>query len=557
MQKKCIFLAVVVLSTVYGRAAGQRPLDRAEILDLLKVLTDEPRDTWISSGVVHATRLEYRAATDQITESTVQIRYDGHKFYWEIDTDSASLPPDAQQGNPREVADMKLNARRVFAWDGQRYTVYSKQGNNAIVFEDTSTIPVVVNGPLTAGVIPWGYGKFTYDVLSGAEVSGIETQREGLTIIELTVRMTETLQMTCVLDRDKDYAVLSNTVRNEGRSLTVRTYDGYRRVGGRWVPQVVQIETFDDSGKPARLTSYDHWNLTRVSTQIPTSNPFVVDMEPEAFIEEYTKLSKKPLTYYQREHADTESLRRMRLEIIAAGKGRNANCGTITTQYVMSRWKKNITQQQRTLLGESDDASTSLYTIKQVLAGAGLNCRAVKTDIDTLRTLRNCSVILHLPGRNHFVVLDHIDDQRVWLVDLDHDRFYFPVGIDLFTLDWPSGTALLVSAEPLPLSAESVEIPDARLRKLVGADSLGTYSCTQRIQEYRIVYCSPAIGMVCAGRYRVYPELFGCELSEGGGGCAGGPVAGSWYLDCIEKPSDPGECGVTGEWIVLYIHACK
>lgn len=560
MQRKQLLSAVIVALALCGRSAGQRTLDRAEVLDLFRVLTDEPRDTWIASGVIHARHLEYRAAADQILESDVTIRYDGDRFYWEVNIDSDNGGPASGRGPSRGGVDVSWNRNRLFVWDGQKYTLYFKPGNQAIVYEDTSRVPIVVNGPLTAGLIPWGYGTFTYEALSGAQVSAIETQRDGRTVTELTVSGlagTAVLQMTFLLDREKDYAVLASTVRNEGRSIVVGTCDGYRLVGGRWVPATVEVERYDDGRTPAQRLSFDRWDLTSVSTQITEAAPFEAGLAPDARVEEYTKLSEKPLAYYRRPQADTEALRRMRLEIIAAGKTSSVNCAAVTTRYVLSRAGKEMTQQEAASLAPKDGTGASLHAIKAVLAGAGLNCRAVRTNIDALRKVKDCLVILHLPARKHFIVLDHIDDRRVWLIDLDHNRFYYPRDIDSFSLDWPDGTALLVSQQS-PGAAEGLDvIPETELKQMVGADSFGTYSCSQLIQDYHVVYCSPGIGVPCEGRYQVYEPRYACELDAAGGSCDGQALIGSMYMDCIENPFSPGDCTTTGDWIVRYMHACR
>ena len=46
---------------------------------------------------------------------------------------------------------MQQNRDRIYVWDGSKYTIYFKSGNQVIVYEDASRLPVTVNGPLTAG----------------------------------------------------------------------------------------------------------------------------------------------------------------------------------------------------------------------------------------------------------------------------------------------------------------------------------------------------------------------------------------------------------------------
>ena len=61
---------------------------------------------------------------------------------------------------------MSWNQRRIFAWDGQEYTTYSVSGGHADV-DAAGKLQRAVTGPLTAGLIPWGYGRFSIANLNG------------------------------------------------------------------------------------------------------------------------------------------------------------------------------------------------------------------------------------------------------------------------------------------------------------------------------------------------------------------------------------------------------
>ncbi len=62
MRKKCFVFAGLVLSCLCGFASGQRQLDNDEVLQIFRVLTDQPRDTWIPNGVICADHIEYRVS---------------------------------------------------------------------------------------------------------------------------------------------------------------------------------------------------------------------------------------------------------------------------------------------------------------------------------------------------------------------------------------------------------------------------------------------------------------------------------------------------------------
>ncbi len=558
MRKKCLVFAGLALFCLCGFASGQRQLDSDEVLHILKVLTDQPRDTWIPNGVIRADHIEYRASNGIIIESTVTVKYDGNRFYWKINRDSYSTEEEQRKGKVlHDDIDMNWNARRVFVWDGQKYTMYFRPGNHAIVFEDTSNMPVSVNGPLTAGLVPWGYGVYTYEKLSAAQSSAVELEEDSKKEVHLTISMAGKPEMVFVLDPAKAYAVLSTTARHAGHSATAKTYSNYKLISGRWVPDTIEIERHDDSKQAPELLSYDHWHITFISTSISDALPFSVDYESNALVEHYTAISKRPLSYYFSGEIDTESLRQERVRIAAAQDTQTQNCATVAMQYVMSKLGKKVTQQQLATLVNETDKTTSLDTMKQFVSGLDLHCLAAKTDLQMLKNLTNCYVILHLPGENHFVVLDHIDEQSVWLIDLDRDKFYFPIPTDMFELDWPDGTVLLVSKDPINPQGDITEISDNDLRKIVGADSFGTYSCSEVIQEYNIEFCSGVYMSFCSGQYRMYYKRYACELNEFGGSCGGTGIVGSVYAHCLEDMMYPGECTTDSEWYSQYIRACR
>ena len=74
--------------------------------------------------------------------------------------------------------------------------------------------------------------------------------------------------------------------------------------------------------------------------------------------------------------------------------------------------------------------------MKYFLQGFGFYCRAVKTNINTLKNLKGCKAILHFPGKKHFVVVDRIDDKYVWIIDFSSAKFYDRTDISFFDMDW-------------------------------------------------------------------------------------------------------------------------
>jgi hypothetical protein len=186
--------------------------------------------------------------------------------------------------------------------------------------------------------------------------------------------------------------------------------------------------------------------------------------------------------------------------------------------------------------------------MKQFAQGLGLYCRAVKTDIESLKKLNGCKAILHIPGKNHFVVLESIDDKYVWTIDLANNKFYYHTDIDFFGMDWTEGTALLVSNQPI--MDKFTEINDGELQTIIGSG----YSCTRLLQEYDVVFCT-YIGGICGCNYEEYYTRYGCE--SGTGSCSGSKMVRYAETPCILDPFYPIGCTVTGEWTCYYMRACS
>ncbi len=271
MKTKNILLTVLFLLSVSCAAFADRELDRTEILEIFQQLTSQPRKTWISAGTIEATREEYKApkTTDrneinnrigekiqayqsnpdkpELTEnhqkmkldaipfnvryrlsneytmnSTATVRFDGDRFHWEINvesrTDSVKPNKDLAGNFMTEQFNLNWNAKRIFAWDGEKYTTYFLPGNHAIV-DTTGSTPHVVNGPLTAGFIPWGYGFYAYENLSAIESSAVERNVDGQTQIHLTLNNSDGSEMVFVMDPEKDYAVISCSINGAGNSV--------------------------------------------------------------------------------------------------------------------------------------------------------------------------------------------------------------------------------------------------------------------------------------------------------------------------------------------------
>ena len=545
--------AVTFVLLAQNLSLADRQLDQSEILQIFETLTSQPRNTWIPAGTIKATHLAYETSTGYATSSAAIVRYDGGRFYWEINVDSHTKQAEPTARSWRDDFDLSWNAKRVFAWDGERYTMYFRSGNHAIVTENTADIPVAVNGPLTAGLIPWGYGVYTYASLSTAESSA---QVDGQGRLRLTMLVSNAglkLEMVFVLDPAKDYAVLSCLQNNGGMSSTVKTYGDYKLVSDRWVPSTVTIDRYDDSEQTPKLLSHDEWDLTSISLNLPPE-PFRVAYDTDALVEYYCPISDRPFRYRYCDEADTDRLLYQKLVIASTRDTQTRNCATVAMKYLAAELGKDVNDQQLAGLVTSPEEGTSLYELRQFARGLGLHCLAVKTDIRTLRNLTGSAAILHLPGLNHYVVLDHIDDEYVWIIDLDENKFYYRAKLDEFGLDWSEGTALLVSRDPIDLAPSSNVIGDGELHGVIGG--FPNYFCTDLIQEGKIIPCSPMMFGVCASVYRVFWPRYGCQEDDEGGICEGIAMPGYTEADCEEDIYSPGSCSQLGASRTRSIRAC-
>jgi hypothetical protein len=591
---------VLVLFTSY-LAFADRPLERAEILQLFEKLTSQPRKTWIPAGTIQAKHeefrapeitdlkeiksrtkekiVEYQSRTDkqELTEelqkmkldaipfntryelsneymmsSTVIVKFDGDRFYWEINVDSRndSIKPgkDLEDNFMTKHFNLNWNTRRIFVWNGEKYATYFLPGNHAIV-DTTGKTPHVVNGPLTAGIIPWGYGYYSYENLTAANSSAVERYVDGRTQVHLALNNPDGSEMLFVMDPAKDYAVLSCIINGYDNTVISKQYSGYKLVSDKWVPTIILLERYEAGSN--RLLARNLWNITSIDASVPESYNFDVSYETDALIEYFSFVTDKPTMYRHTNTINTDRLLADRLAFAANEDSQAQNCATAALKYAVSQLGKDVTDKQLAPLVDGLTQQTSLYSMKRFVQQMGLYCRAVKIDIQTLQSLNNCEVILHIPGKKHFVVLGTIDDKYIWSIDLASNKFCYRTDINFFGMDWTEGTALLISNQPIKLQDGISDIDDSQLAGIIGAAG---YSCTNFLQMYHIVNCTYAYE-TCWGYYQEFLWRFGCE-SAASGSCTNSIMVRYRESPCIEKPYDPLACTVTGEWTSYYMRAC-
>jgi hypothetical protein len=585
-------IAVLCLSpTVWG----QRTLSNAEIQQILQQVTSRSRQTWLPAATIQAIHQEYGApkTTDQSTirneidkavreyqnnpnkkektaalqkmaldaipfnvryklsndyhmKSRVTAKYDNGRFYWEINVDSRSDTVKPQDygvaGNQMtRQFDMAGNQRRIAAWDGQEYTTYSASGGQAVV-DAAGRLPRAVTGPLTAGLIPWGNGRYSYASLKAAQISA--KQNAGGTI-DMSVTPGDGTSMALTLDPAKAYAVTQAVLTHAGGQTATYTCSGYKQFGGNWVPNTVNVERQNSAGD--RLPTSEQWTFTSISAAAPGAGSFDVPVKAKDVVEYSSPVSASSAIYIQSDAVDTRGLLAQRLAYAAGKNSQKQNCATAVVRQVASEFGKSVPDSALARLVGAD-GRTSMYDMKRFAESLGLYCRAVKTDLATLQSLGGVKAILHIPGQDHFVVLGEVDNRDVWLVDLSSRKFYYNQSVDFFPMEWPEGTALLLSDRPIPSSSGGLS--DAVLASVTGGAG---WACNSLLQEEAVFYCDGWF-TGCDGAVTVYYERWGCG-SAPTGSCYNRAMLASEDSPCIWDPYY--DCSVTGEWYYYYMGACQ
>lgn len=599
MRTASILFTVAASLCLVPLASSQTTMDGTTVQNILRQLTSQSYTTWISVGTIEATRQEYGApkVTDpsvisneidnavrqyqasvnkrELTTETQKmaldaipfnvryklaneysmtsqhtVRYNNGRFYWEIQISSRtdSVKPDATlAGNyMTEEFDLAGNQRRVFAWNGQEYTTYAASGGQAVVDAAGTLGTPVVTGPLTAGLIPWGFGKFAYESLSTASVSASQVGTADSPLLRMTIEHPDGTTSDLTLDSSKAYAVITATLTSPTGLVVTYTLSGHKLIGGRWVPSSVAIER-RNLPLAVCVPTLEQWTFTSVSVVAPSPDSFDVPFAMNDTIEYISPLSISSAIYTHSLETDASGLLAERLARDVNENSRKQNCATVAIGHVVTGFGKPVSNTATACL-VGPDGNTSLYDLKQFAQGRGLHSRVVKTDLAGLATLDTAKAILHIPGKNHFVVVDRVDDRDVWLIDLSSRRFYYRQSVHFFPLEWTEGTALLVSDQPLPHRFD--EIPDAVSRKLTGGSG---YACNILAQEFDTVPCEYIFGL-CQGYYIIYFERWICGEAASGS-CTNTPMLKSQQSPCIPDPIVL--CTITGEWYFRYMRACQ
>ncbi len=543
-MKKTI-LAVIMILAAQGLASAEKVLDSSQITKVFERLCQTPAAGWIQQGRLSAMHRSSNEATGEITESTETVVTDGVRFSWQIKLNSYEKK--GEQGAQDSNDFMQSNRDRLFVWDGQTYTLYFSSGKQAIVYDNSSSVPVRVNGPLTAGYISWGLGVFSLTELSAARVSATQVQSENGNLIQMTIQAPNRPQLQLVFDPAKDYAVLSYTIEKES-SRTIHTYGNYVLKSGRYLPMNILIEKYQNE----KLYSSDSWEIVSLQDQLSEQDVFAAPFEDKTLVEYHTLLLDKPLFYQHSDKKEIKPLLDGRMQAALKKDVQKQNCGTQAIEQMFRPLGVSVSDSELSSLVDDVSGTTSLYQIQQFVLKNELYCMPAKLTLGMLERLKDCQILIHFPEKKHFVVLDRFEGKKVWIIDMDRNTFYHCMDISEFEQEW-AGIVLLVSKQPIVLEKGYKPIPEDMLKRIQGA---GTYSCSELIQDYRVEVCPEMMFSLCMGRYELWYPRYGCKLDPQGGICLGVPLVKKVYTYCIEDANNPGTCNISGEFVVFYMRSC-
>jgi hypothetical protein len=597
MNKRFI-MSIVLLFFLSFTCLADRVLDRTEILQLLVQLTAQQKEAWITAGSIQSTHEQFRAANiidenqintqilDSISEyqsntdkiertehlqklkldaipfntrykisneytmsASESVTYDGQRYYWEINIQSRndSVKPDKYlDGNyMTDQFNMDINVRKIYAWDGDNYIKYSPLAQHSYV-DTVGQLPHNVNGPLKAGLIPWGYGYYSYDNLAALDSEATESIIDGAAQIYLTFTNNDGSQISVVLDTNKEYAVMSCSIIGKSNSVISKQYADYQNMGGNWVPTSILMEKHD--AQTQRLLARDMWTFDNVDTTVPASDAFIVNYQEDTLIEYVSPFNGRPLVYRYSSLIDTDEILIEKLVYDIKKGTQPQNCATAAMKYAIQQMGMTVEDSQLAELITEPDNGTNMYDMKLFAQNLGLNCRVIQTDLDTIRYMEDCQIVLYLPSRKHFVVLNSIDDY-VRFVDIASTKFFDRVDTNFFNMEWPSAIALVLSKNPIQGNFQ--EVADAELANIIGASG---YTCTRVLQLYSTDFCD-YIAEECLGVYTTYWPRYGCESAESGS------CSYDWFpryssSPCINDVYNPFSCDITGDWADVWMRAC-
>ncbi len=219
------------------------------------------------------------------------------------------------------------------------------------------------------------------------------------------------------------------------------------------------------------------------------------------------------------------------------------NCATAALKYVFD---KLGTDQSYDKLGQIvNNGDTTLAQMQQFIKEAGLESVAIIANSKTLKNLDldKYQVILHLPEKNHFVVLHDMGDASMRVVDLSSNKFFYRKNLDCCG---SITKALLIAKQPIQEAFAKID----NTENIVGSGC--GESCTKRLQNDAEWPCTPRADKCYLFGHLIQYKRDGCEEAPSGS-CSESSMVKTKSSSCED---DFGDCESDGEWTSWYIQAC-
>ena len=542
---------------------ADRELTEAEVLSVLETLTARPAPMWISQGTLMARQLEYTAESGLVAESIETARVDRACFWRQkvLVSHNASEPlskEGPQPGLDRET--LRLNKTRIFAWDGRRFTQYFPGVDHAIIREEGPP-PSSRRGVLTAGLLPWGEGRWALKVLAAANPRIWEVKEADGPAVRLQFDLAPSLAAVLMLDPGRAHAVREYGVWKDGKQVLNQTCRDFVGVADRWIPRAITIQRYDVAADPPMLVSYEEWRITSIDTTPPATEQMQVTFEPATLVRHTVASVNQTVWYDHNPQSDMERLLAEKLAQVQAASEGPVSCAALAARHVLDAYDRTVDDSLLASLTPAAERGTRLLTLREAIKASNLQALAVRTDAKNLRAATGCLAVLHLSESSHYVVLEALDEDCAWIFDPAGRHFFYRRSLDEFTWQWGDGIALLVSDRPLEDKWLSQAISDATADGIEGSEEggFGHFDCTDLVQAFEVVPCSDPYGGpggLCQGRYWQFDEVWGCQESTGSTTCSGSSVPRGSYAPCLNDPLDFTTCATGDMFLLRPIRGC-
>lgn len=287
-----------------------------------------------------------------------------------------------------------------------------------------------------------------------------------------------------------DQAILANTNgTREFRSFKLQASG---------LPKTVSVILLDHDDK---LISGRLYEFTKVTTKVNAHELVLVPANGN--IVEYVIPGLKPgstVLYEETGTLNTSKLLAKKLEYDRLPKPGNCATASIMAASALLGVEPKST---------SFRGNTSLASVADALATSSLYTLAATFCLDEMEP--SDVVLIHLPVKNHFVVLAGVTEHEVWGIDLSSKRFLFSLSKDQAVRAFGrTHNGLVISNEPITRYAAMAANPD----DLIGATP-SPGSCTKKWWSFYMQDCLHQYWMPCVERDPVIIyDRYRCEDSE-------------------------------------------